>query len=179
MTRIIICECGHKERITHECIEKDEVINHPSCHKCHDRKVVEAGLKMFEKSAAAKPTGKRIVMGLPVTVYYNPQFRGCANGGISERFDRLILVGENLRGFEEVDLDNPAENVVYLAKRHLFGRDIYHVEPMDGVHATKWTGKKEKRWYASGGSYASTCDSRLGEATDGFYGALAIHDRTE
>jgi hypothetical protein len=32
------------------------------------------------------------VKGLPLTVYHNAKYRGCAAGGISERFDEVVLI---------------------------------------------------------------------------------------
>jgi len=98
-----------------------------------------------------------------LTVYYNPKYRGCANGGISERFDELLLAhGE---GYMEINGDE--ENLVQLVRREIGGRDVYHLAPMD-----------DKGQYSAGGSYADSCDNRFCEL-HGVYGALAIHDRKE
>jgi len=101
--------------------------------------------------------------GISLTVYYNPQYRCCANGGISARFDELLIACD--RG--NLDINGDEENLVQLVHRMIGGRDIYHLAPMDDVGQ-----------YSFGGSYASTCDSRFSEM-HGIYGALAIHDRRE
>lgn len=53
-----------------------------------------------------------------------------------------------------------------LVRRHLFGYQVWHVEPL------------EPGQYMASGAYVATSDSRLGEITS-VYGALALHDRQE
>jgi len=101
--------------------------------------------------------------GISLEVYSNPKYRGCANGGISERFDELLIAHE--RGW--IDLTGDEENLVKLVHREIGCRDVYHVTPMD-----------DEGQYMFGGSYAGTSDSRFSEM-HGVYGALAIHDRKE
>jgi len=101
--------------------------------------------------------------GINLTVYYNPKYRGCANGGISERFDELILAHD--RGW--IDINGDEENLVQLIHRKIIGgRDVYHLAPMD-----------DKGQYMFGGNYADG-DSRFSEL-HGVYGAIPIHDRRE
>jgi hypothetical protein len=101
--------------------------------------------------------------GISLTVYYNPQYRACASGGISTKFDELLIVCD--RGC--IDIKGDEENLVKLVHRVIGGRDVYHLAPID-----------DNGQYSFGGSYASTCDSRFSEM-HGVYGALAIHDRRE
>jgi hypothetical protein len=133
---------------------------------------------------------KAKISALDLTVYYNPQYRACANGGITERFDRLLLVGTCTvtdfkpftRGYIDLEYDplNTAdnglpENAVVLRCRTNGNRRLFDLVPFSKYH--------DGKWYMFGGSYASTSDSRLGEAIrkmgGDFYGALAVHDRTE
>ena len=109
---------------------------------------------------------------LPITVYYNRQYRGCANGGITERFEELLLICPE--GFIDIDENNPPENLVKLVKRHLFGEDYYHIEPY--VRPNKGC----VGWMA-GGSYAATSDSRFSRMMNisARYGAISVHDRQE
>jgi hypothetical protein len=101
--------------------------------------------------------------GINLAVYSNPKYRGCAVGGISEKFDELLIVCD--RGFIEINGDE--ENLVQLVHRVIGGKDVYHLAPIDN-----------KGQYSFGGSYASSCDNRFCEM-HGIYGALAIHDRKE
>lgn len=106
------------------------------------------------------------VKGLRLYVYKNPLFEGCSNGGISSRYDELILVGEGIEGPVTVDLDNPPENVVKIVRRKLFGdkEEYMHLEPLNN----------EGKWFMSGGCFASTSDSRFPSRYP-----LSIHDRCE
>jgi len=101
--------------------------------------------------------------GINLDIYRNQRYSGCTNGGISERFTELLIVTE--RGC--IDINGDEENLVQVIHREIGGRDVYHLEPVNG-----------KGQYSFGGNYASTCDSRF-SALHGIYGALAIHDRKE
>ena len=109
-------------------------------------------------------------MALPIDVYKNKSYERCSNGGITERFDRLLLVCKE--GFIEVDDENPPENLVVLKERHLFGNTHYHIEPY------RKPDKGCVGWMA-GGSYAATCDSRFTNMLGGLYAAISVHDRQE
>ena len=100
---------------------------------------------------------------ISIDVYSNPKYRHCANGGISERFDELLIAHE--RG--NIEITGNEENLVKVVHRNLFGRDVYHLAPID-----------DKGQYMFGGSYAGDSDQRFCEL-HGIYGALAIHDRRE
>jgi len=105
---------------------------------------------------------------IPVEVYRAAGYGDCTNGGISSRFSRLLLICDT--GFLDVDENDPPENLVKLVKRHLFGQDTYHVEPYKAPEGIGWM---------AGGNFAHTSDSRFTRMMDGFYGAVAIHDRQE
>jgi len=105
---------------------------------------------------------------LPVSVYRNADGTDCTNDGVSSRFRALLIVCPD--GFIDVDENNPPENLCKVVKRHLFGRDIYHVEPVSRPTGAGWM---------MGGNYAATSDSRFGRLCGEQYGALAIHDRQE
>lgn len=107
---------------------------------------------------------------LPISVYSNRLYRGCSNGGITERFDELLLICPD--GFIEVDENDPPENLVKVVKRHLFGEDYFHIEPYTS------TDKGCVGWMA-GGSYAATSDSRFWRMVGGHHGAVSVHDRQE
>lgn len=106
---------------------------------------------------------------ISIIVYSNPRYRGCANGGISERYDELLLVHE--RGPIVIDEDNLPENLVKVVVRNVMGREVRHIEPYNSPD------RGCVGWMA-GGSYAASSDSRFSEIA-GSYGALAIHDRQE
>lgn len=104
---------------------------------------------------------------LPISVYR--EGRGdCTNGGISSRFRELLVICD--RGHINIDENNPPENLVKVVKRHLFGRDVFHLEPVKRPDGCGWM---------MGGNYGATSDSRFSEMLGGFYGAVAIHDRQE
>ena len=104
---------------------------------------------------------------LPISVYKNGS-GDCTNGGISSRFRELLVICDS--GFIDVDINNPPENLVKVVKRHLFGRDIFHLEPVNRPKGCGWM---------AGGNFGHTSDSRFSEMLGGFYGAVSIHDRQE
>ena len=105
---------------------------------------------------------------LPVSVYRNDPFSDCTNGGITSRYKRLLVICDD--GFIDVDENNPPENLCKVVRRHLFGRDVYHIEPVERPTGAGWM---------MGGNYAATSDSRFSELCGHQYGAIAIHDRQE
>jgi hypothetical protein len=102
---------------------------------------------------------------LPIYVYNNQTFKGCSLNGISEKFDRLLLICDE--GFIEIDENNIPENLVKVVTRKLYDGEYKHIEPYK---------KASGVGYMSGGSYASTSDSRFSKISK--Y-PLAIHDRDE
>lgn len=104
---------------------------------------------------------------IPVEVFRHSK-GDFTNGGISSRFSSLLVVCD--QGWINIDENNKPANLCKLVKRHLFGRDVFHVEPIDRPSGAGWM---------MGGNYCATCDSRFSQAIEGMYGAVAIHDRQE
>lgn len=107
---------------------------------------------------------------ISVYVYRSPALGDCTNCGISSRYDRIYV--EHPHGWVDLDDENLPENVFKVVKRDLFGRTIYHLEPLMPVN------EGCVGWMA-GGNFANTSDSRFGELIGKMYGAVSIHDRQE
>ena len=105
---------------------------------------------------------------LSVDVYRSRNLGDCTNGGVSSRFDKLLVLCD--RGFINVDMDNPPENLCKIVHRHLFGRDVYHIEPVARPTGAGWM---------MGGNYAATSDSRFHALCGDLYAAIPVHDRQE
>ena len=103
-----------------------------------------------------------------VSVYRSDRLGDCTNGGVSSKYNRLLVICD--RGPIDVDENNLPENLMKVVKRELFGRTLYHLEPVAKAAGVGWL---------SGGNFAASSDSRFSELVDGMYGAVAIHDRTE
>ena len=103
---------------------------------------------------------------LPIEVYRS-NMGDCTNGGISSKYDRLLLVCDE--GFITYDEENPPENLVRIVTRNLFGTEYKHIEPVKRTDAGNVG-------YMSGGNLAYTSDSRFRRMSD--Y-PLSIHDRQE
>lgn len=105
-------------------------------------------------------------------IFRTPLYADCSNGGISARCDRVTIVncdGPDIMPTE----DAPA---VRLDKR----ADVLRLVPVvwNGV---EWV---TAGWHMFGGTYVATSDSRFADACRRvlgarFYGAVALHDRTE
>jgi len=98
--------------------------------------------------------------GLIVDVYRD-QYDG-TNGGISSKYERFVLLGVDAP-FTPDDM-TPALKIV---KRFLFGRDYYHLEPIDPCPSNQVG-------YMFGGNFAYSSDSRFPNDYP-----LPIHDRSE
>lgn len=109
-----------------------------------------------------------IQKALPVYIYKH-KGETCSNGGISERYNEILLLCED--GFINVDMDNPPENLCKVVKRNLWGKDYVHIEPVKEVG-------KDRAGYMYGGCIVSTSDSRLRKVTGVDY-PIDLHDRTE
>lgn len=103
---------------------------------------------------------------LPINVYRS-NMGDSTNGGISSKYDRLLLVCDE--GFITIDEDDMPENLVKIVTRNLFGREYKHIEPVKRPDA-------DKVGYMSGGNLAYTSDSRFRRMSE--Y-PLSIHDRQE
>lgn len=104
---------------------------------------------------------------LPITVLRSPLYDGCSNGGITERFDSLLLVCED--GFIDIDETNPPENLVKIVTRNFGFGEYKHIEPV----AAPDSGSVG---WMSGGAVAYSCDSRFSRMSQ--Y-PLCVHDRQE
>lgn len=105
---------------------------------------------------------------LPINVYRQPTdpfFGDCTNGGITSKFDRLLLVHD--QGFVSIDPENIPDNVVVLVERFICGRVYKHLEPLKSPDAGNLG------WMA-GGNIAYTSDSRFPSDYP-----LCVHDRQE
>ena len=113
--------------------------------------------------------GLAVMKALRISVYKNPSYKGCSNGGITERYDELLLVCDE--GYIDIDENNPPENLVVFVDRTMGGVKCGYIKPYAPCP------KGCVGWMA-GGSFAESCDSRFSSLV-GFYGAVAVHDRTE
>lgn len=102
---------------------------------------------------------------ISISVYRSPIYSGCSNGGISERYDSLLLI--HPEGWIEIDECDPPENLVRVVERRIGSRIYRHLEPVASPVGIGWM---------SGGSYAGSSDARFCEISD--Y-PLSIHDRRE
>lgn len=91
----------------------------------------------------------------------------CTNGGITSRYNRLLLVCDE--GYVEVDENNPPENLVVMVTRNLGFTTYKHIEPYASTDSgcVGWM---------SGGNLAYSCDSRFRRMSE--Y-PLSVHDRQE
>lgn len=96
---------------------------------------------------------------------YKPHYGDCSNNGISHRFQEILLLHDE--GWIDVDPDNPPENLCKIVKRHLFGQDFLHIEPVERPTGCGWM---------AGGCLCYSSDSRFTETSQ--Y-ALSLHDRQE
>ena len=112
----------------------------------------------------------RKARALPINVYRQADCGDCTNGGVTSKYERLLLLCNE--GFVDVDLDNPPEELVRVVSRDLFGKVVYHIEPFASV-------KKGNIGWMMGGNYAATSDSRFADMVGGIYGAIPVHDRQE
>ena len=87
------------------------------------------------------------------------------NGGQSDMYDELILVGEGIPENTQGNEDN--QNVLKLVKRTIFGREHIHAEPVN----------KKQGLVGSmfGGNYLKCVGSMYGDIKY----PIAIHDRYE
>lgn len=105
---------------------------------------------------------------LPISVYKTDRLGDCTNGGITSRYDTLLLICED--GFISVDEDNPPENLVKIVtRRYAGGKEYKHIEPY------ALTDSGCVGWMA-GGNLAYSSDSRFRRMSE--Y-PLSVHDRQE
>lgn len=106
-----------------------------------------------------------MMRALPIEVYRKVKPYDCSNGGISSRFDSLLLLNDE--GFIEIDENDPPENLVKLVERQLFGETYLHIEPVKGPD-------KNCAGWMYGGNIACCSDGRFPSRYP-----LKIHDRQE
>ena len=107
------------------------------------------------------------VNALSLSIYKNPLYHGCANGGWTENNDELFVACPS--GPHEVEVDDPS---LFVLRRGPLGS--LRLEPNvipDGMAGPMM-----------GGCYAATSDSRFSEMCEHllghrWYGAVAVHDR--
>ena len=102
---------------------------------------------------------------LPIYVHRDADHKDCTNGGISSRYDMLLLLCED--GFIDVDLDNPPEYLVKLDTIEYGNRCHKFIRPF----CEKNTGCVG---WMNGGNIAYASDSRFPSEYP-----LCIHDRQE
>lgn len=113
--------------------------------------------------------------GLTASIYKNPTFKHCSNGGISARCDEVTVVG-----LWDGRITGVAAPPVII--------ESHHAGCLRAVPA-EWDAEKAE-WvrapgcWMMGGSFVHTSDSRFGAACERalgakFYGAVALHDRKE
>lgn len=100
---------------------------------------------------------------LPILVYRTNRLGDCTNGGISSRFDRLLLVCDD--GFIDIDADNPPDNLVVVISRRFGNEEYKYIEPYAKPTHLGWM---------HGGNIAYTSDSRFPSEYP-----LCVHDRQE
>lgn len=104
---------------------------------------------------------------LPIRVYRNNSGYDCTNGGITSRYDDLLLICDE--GFVNVDETNLPENLVKIVTRTIGGELYKHIEPYASVD-------RGNVGWMSGGNLAYACDSRFSLISK--Y-PLFVHDRQE
>ena len=113
-------------------------------------------------------------MGLHVEIYRDDTQGGCSNHGVSDMQTR-----PEIRGLTITNIEAPFEpSKEYPAAQLLphMNNSIVRVVPQELLDAGAWA--------MMGGSYVATSDSRFSEKIEKltgkrFYGAVALHDRTE
>ena len=106
---------------------------------------------------------------LSLSIYKNPIYDGCANGGWSDDHDELYVACPS--GPFEVEVDDPS---LFVLRRGPLGS--LRLEP--NVQPEHMVGPM------ASGCYAATSDSRFGEMCEEllghrWHGAVAVHDRFE
>tara|TARA_B100000579_G_scaffold144461_1_gene117246 strand:- start:1653 stop:2027 length:375 start_codon:yes stop_codon:yes gene_type:complete len=115
-------------------------------------------------------------MGLHVYIYRDETLGGCSNHGVSDIKTRPHIKGLTITNIEapfEPSEEYPAAKLI--VEKH-FKYPTVRVVPQELLNA--------KAWSMMGGSYVATSDSRFNETIEQltghtFYGAVALHDRTE
>jgi len=115
---------------------------------------------------------------LHVSVYRNADIQDCTNGGISSKYNKLILIAEDVK-LERVEQFCNKNNYdintcVQVYTRNLQGHNYVVVTPIH-LHTNN-----SKAWTMFGGNYIGTSDSRFKNITKNQeQNPIAIHDRQE
>ena len=123
----------------------------------------------------------RIIRCLSVNVYRDSGV-DCTNDGVSKFFDRLLVECPTGPHSFDAERETPL-NFCRVNVRNFRGGVLFDIRPA-AVTASGAVVDRGNRWYMMGGNFAHTCDSRFMELLEArgnsaFYGAVAIHDRTE
>jgi hypothetical protein len=110
---------------------------------------------MNDKNTSALP-----VRGLLCSVYTNPLYKGCSNGGISSKVTEVTLVGPGIPEIFYASVEAPA---VKLVRRNI-GGEYLHVEPIE--QPIGMVGPM------AGGAFVYSSDSRFPSKYP-----LSLHDR--
>ena len=108
-----------------------------------------------------------MLKALPIKVYRDSSNYDCTNGGISSRYDELLLICD--RGFILIDEHNIPENAVKVVSKMFWGEEYKFLEPLKAVNPGNVG-------YMFGGTVACSSDSRFSAFSQ--Y-PLRIHDRQE
>lgn len=100
---------------------------------------------------------------LPVCIYESKRIGNCSNNGISSRYKEILLL--NPRGFIDVDMDNPPENLCEFVERNLFGEEANFIRPYKKAEGAGWM---------DGGCIIDSSDSRFPSRHP-----VRLHDRDE
>ena len=136
---------------------------------------IEEGLKKGETSKRIPYSNFEalicweIAYGLPVNIYYNDQFRKCANGGITETAEKGLLIEEGLRPPFKVT----KKDVVFGLVRRQISLEK-NAPPY--IHATHLQPNQSPKTPMFGGNFIHTSGSRFREINP--Y-PIPVHDRIE
>ena len=109
------------------------------------------------------------VKALRLSIYKNPLYAKCSNGGWTEGHDELYVACP--KGPCEVEADDPS---LFVLRRNPFG--TVRLEPNNAPEGCVGP--------MAGGSFAGTSDNRFSEMCERltghpWHGAVAVHDRFE
>jgi len=107
-----------------------------------------------------------MIKTINVSVYKNSGYGDSSNNSISNRYQNLMIVCKD--GHQNTD--ETSENLCEVVHRHINGRDIYQIEPVN---------KPCRGWLVHGGNYAASTDSRFSRLIGNQYYAIPIYDRIE
>ena len=104
---------------------------------------------------------------LRVSICQPKDLGNCSNHGISERYDNILLICDD--GPNEIDENNPPENLCKVVTRHIGYKIYVHIEPVAKAKGAGWM---------YGGCVVDTSDGRFRNATGIDY-PVHLHDRDE